>query len=352
MSEQDFAASLETVERASFVVDELEEPIASSPPPCDDRSSSRFKDSTLASEAPPAEAGALPEECLAESEPSPCDRGSDWREQVSAKVNKYKSRTRYQVRYPSLQLPFEQSSYRSQPEGKSLSFSQSVAEEIVALQPTPMPGPEPRILLETTARVLEFPRPEPPQVDPNQLAEPIIDRPRIVEAPELLPPPPAMGGILIESDREPEPERRPGFEVPLQSSPLGRRVWAGTVDLLLIAIAMAAFGYIFVRINSLIPPWQKVVQFAVTLLATLWPAYQYAFLVFSGSTPGLRLAKLEIQRFDGTPAARSLRRWRVLASFLSAASLGLGYAWCFLDEDQLSWHDRTTHTHLAPRKRA
>jgi hypothetical protein len=37
-----------------------------------------------------------------------------------------------------------------------------------------------------------------------------------------------------------------------------------------------------------------------------------------------------------------------LASFLSAASLGLGYAWCFLDEDQLSWHDRITKTHLAP----
>jgi hypothetical protein len=33
---------------------------------------------------------------------------------------------------------------------------------------------------------------------------------------------------------------------------------------------------------------------------------------------------------------------------LSLASLGLGYAWTFLDEDQLSWHDRITKTHLAP----
>jgi uncharacterized RDD family membrane protein YckC len=352
MSEQEFAASLEAVERASFVVDEHEESIESSPSPGDEGSSSELRDPKLGSEAPPAEAGALAEECLAESEPSSCDRGSDWREQVSAKVNKYKSRTRHQVRYPSLQLQFEQNSYRSQPEGKSLSFSQSVAAEIVALQPTPVPGPEPRILLETTARVLEFPRPEPPPVDPNQLAEPVLDRPRIVEAPELLPAPPAMGGILIESHRDPEPERRPGFDVPLQSSPLGRRVWAGTVDFLLIAIAVAAFGYIFLRINSVIPPWQKQAQFAATLLAMLWPAYQYAFLVFSGNTPGLRLAKLKIQRFDGTPAPRSLRRWRVLASFLSAASLGLGYAWCFLDEDQLSWHDRITHTHLAPAKPA
>jgi len=40
----------------------------------------------------------------------------------------------------------------------------------------------------------------------------------------------------------------------------------------------------------------------------------------------------------------------VLASYLSAASLGMGYAWVFLDEDVLCWHDRTTHTYLAPGK--
>jgi hypothetical protein len=28
-------------------------------------------------------------------------------------------------------------------------------------------------------------------------------------------------------------------------------------------------------------------------------------------------------------------------------TLGLGYAWCFLDEDELSWHDRITKTHFA-----
>jgi hypothetical protein len=44
-----------------------------------------------------------------------------------------------------------------------------------------------------------------------------------------------------------------------------------------------------------------------------------------------------------------LRRWRVLASFLSAVSLGMGYVWVFLDEDSLCWHDRITRTHLARR---
>jgi len=73
-------------------------------------------------------------------------------------------------------------------------------------------------------------------------------------------------------------------------------------------------------------------------------------LVYSGATPGLKLAKLELQRFDGDPVPRVMRRWRVLASVLSGISLGLGYAWCLLDEDELCWHDRITRTYMAPRK--
>jgi len=47
-----------------------------------------------------------------------------------------------------------------------------------------------------------------------------------------------------------------------------------------------------------------------------------------------------------------LRRWRVLASWLSGVSLGMGYAWVLLDEDGLCWHDRITHTYLAPKRPA
>jgi hypothetical protein len=50
-------------------------------------------------------------------------------------------------------------------------------------------------------------------------------------------------------------------------------------------------------------------------------------------------------------ANRRLRRWRVLASYLGAVSLGMGYAWVLLDEDSLCWHDRITHTYLAPNKK-
>ena len=149
------------------------------------------------------------------------------------------------------------------------------------------------------------------------------------------------------SPQEPEPERRPGFDVPLQSAPLQRRVAAGIFDAMLVAIATALFGYVVFRINGAMP-LRSAATLTAGLLAVLWPAYQYAFLVFCAKTPGLRMAKLRLSRFDGGHVSRNLRRWRVLASMLSLASLGLGYAWCFLDEDQLSWHDRITRTHLAP----
>ena len=84
----------------------------------------------------------------------------------------------------------------------------------------------------------------------------------------------------------------------------------------------------------------------VVVAALLWTAYEFLFVVYTGSTPGLRAARLRLAGFDGSAPTRRLRRWRVLASFLSAFSAGLGYLWCFLDQDGLCWHDRITRTHV------
>jgi uncharacterized RDD family membrane protein YckC len=294
---------------------------------------------------------------------------ADWREQVSAKVNRYKSRKPRPERYPSLQLKFE--AVRQSPERPDFDCLEpeapnatvSFIRPLAAIAEDPMQArtrdPEPQFLvkasLEATARVLEFPRfgALPVRRD-DQLADPVVDRPRIVEAPELLPPPPAMGGILIEETHDQEHERRPGFDMPLQSATLSRRSLAGALDALVIFVALAGFGYIFFRITGSAPELRSLRQFrfAASLIAGfvggLWFMYQYAFLVFSGTTPGLRLTRLAVAGFDGVPASRKLRRWRVLASLLSCLSLGLGYVWCFMDEDQLSWHDRITKTHVAP----
>jgi uncharacterized RDD family membrane protein YckC len=206
-------------------------------------------------------------------------------------------------------------------------------------------------ITETTAKVIEFASYSPAARALDELAEPVLDRPRIIEAPELVPPPPALGGFLIEPAEEPANERRPGFEIPLQAAPMARRVAATAIDAFLVTSAFAAFAYIFFRFTAELPPLAKIAGSGVLLIGLMWSAYQYLLLVYSGTTPGLKLAKLELHRFDGSPVPLRLRRWRVLTAVLSGLSLGLGYAWCFLDEDRLCWHDRITRTYMAPKNR-
>jgi uncharacterized RDD family membrane protein YckC len=382
MSEQEFAASLETAEeRPKFVIDK----------PSAAEGSRRASEANLNPGAQGLEedrtdggmqilenvVSPAPDEVgtSAAPDPTPSDTAlsssspeaseENWRKLVSAKVRKYKSRKPQLERYPSLGLQFDSAPYvpisadsRREPYAKTPeapvvtpSNRPNPLVETASILPAGEPQPEPRIVLEATARVLEFPRPA--AIPSDELADPVIDRLRIVEAPELLPPP-AMGGILIDPPLEPEPERRPGFDMPLQSAPLGRKVVAGVLDGALVALAMALFAYIFLRITAASDglPWRTEFGFSVAVLGILWAGYQYGFLVFCRTTPGLFLTKLRVRRFDGTPAPRSLMRWRVVSSLLSWVSLGLGYAWCFLDEDQLTWHDRITRTHLAPKSEA
>ncbi len=203
------------------------------------------------------------------------------------------------------------------------------------------------------AKIIEFPGIAwgPPVPPPDQLAEPVGGRPRILEVPEVAPPAPALGGITIEAVERAEVEKRPGIDIPLQSAPLGRRLAAALIDGLIVVAASTLFGFIFWKVAAVQPPQLQILGLAAGIPAVFWAAYQYLLIVYSASTPGLRLAGLELARFDGTSASRPLRRWRVLASWLSAVSAGMGYVWVFLDEDALCWHDRITHTYLAPKKR-
>jgi len=235
---------------------------------------------------------------------------------------------------------------------------QSVAEDsrqvAISAEPksqnlTERPLPAKLAAAETTAKIIEFPRSAAPPRPLDELAEPVLDRPRILEAPEIVPAGPALGGILIEAAEEEPAERRPGFEIPLQAARLTRRIGAGATDFLIVCMALSGFGYVFFRIAAIVPPLTQAAGWGMFIAGVFWVAYQYLFLVHAGTTPGLKIMKLRLSRFDGKPVPRGLRRWRVLASLLSGLSLGLGFAWCMLDEDELCWHDRITHTYMAPK---
>jgi uncharacterized RDD family membrane protein YckC len=310
------------------------------------------------------------------AEPQPPQDPDAWRREVAARLSHYRARRRTrEPRYPSLQLKFEAEPSSTIPEPtlppaapvdrdrRAADYVEAAAAPRITLAepsgyasnsspnyPSNYPRILPAVSTEATAKVIEFASYSPAPRALDELAEPVLDRPRIIDTPELAPPPPALGGILIEPVEEPANERRPGFEIPLQAAPMSRRMAASAIDATLVLSGFAAFTYLFFRINAELPPLSKIAGAGVLLIGLFWSAYQYLLLVYSGTTPGLKLARLELHRFDGSPVPLRIRRWRVLTSVLSGLSLGLGYAWCFLDEDRLCWHDRITRTYMAPKK--
>jgi len=303
--------------------------------------------------------------------------GSAWRHEISARLNRYRSRRRLRPpRYPSLHLQFgaEESSETTVSPAASLPAFGPVSDQALALdgmsaeafaaESASLPLQDssrdtaPRAASSYSghsgAKILEFPRLgwAPPAPPPDQLAEPVVTRPRILEVPEVAPDPPALGGITMDASVRQESAKQPGIDAPLQAGSLSRRVFAAAIDGLFVAAASALFGAIFWKVARVRPPLVQMLSLAAGIPCLFWAAYQYLLIVYAASSPGLRLAGLKLFRFDGTAASRSLRRWRVLAWYLSGASLGMGFAWAFLDEDGLCWHDRITHTYLTVGRRA
>jgi len=304
----------------------------------------------------------------AAAEPAIDPNADSWRVEVAARLERYRTRRKPRTpRYPSLLLPFDAPESWSRPApptgSAAVATAPARAEQDFAFQTNAAPSqasqqsqeqgpyPYPEQAPEPSAKVIEFPRSAAiPVFIARELADPIFDRPRIVEAPEILPPPPALGGMLIEPAPQELADRRAGADFPLPSgSPsasIVRRALAALVDSVVLATALAAFVAIFLRLNSVRGPLPMLAGALGVVAVLLWAGYEFLFVVYTGSTPGLRAARLRLARFDGSPLNRRSRRWRVLASFLSAFSAGLGYLWCVLDQDGLCWHDRITRTHV------
>jgi uncharacterized RDD family membrane protein YckC len=299
-----------------------------------------------------------------------------WRAEVAARLERYRTRRKPRTpRYPSLLLPFEAPESWSRPsvsggtvtvaaasDGEEQGFESPTVQLSSASEPgrSPEPGlaePQsvPELVIEqnshayseTSAKVIEFPRSAAiPVFHASELAEPVFDfdRPRIVEAPEILPPPPALGGMLIEPLQQEAPERRADSALLKPCSSIGWRVAAALMDGILVASCAAGFAALVFRLTAVQLPLPLIAGTGGVVAVLLWAAYEFLFIVYTGSTPGLRVARLRLTSFDGSPLNRRRRRWRVLASLLSAFSAGLGYLWSFLDEDGLCWHDRITRS--------
>lgn len=143
---------------------------------------------------------------------------------------------------------------------------------------------------------------------------------------------PSHTAAKIESDVVPQP------------AALHSRLVAGAVDMAAVVLAAIIFNFTFTTLSEDSPHTRMAMLCALCVAGVLWTLFQYLFLVYGKRTPGMCLAQLELETFEGKPLDASLRRRRAAACTLSALSLGFGYAWTLVDEDQLSWHDRITRT--------
>jgi uncharacterized RDD family membrane protein YckC len=344
-SEQMFAASLEVPPvRPVFTVsrDESQNERDHDAGPPKDTEGNAIHDLEI---IPPKQSVSNTDAVLTSPGAPPLEDAVAWKQEVTARVSRYRSRRPRVTRYPSLLLKFES----AMQDPVAIEFQPAVSLEAVATELAPLqPGREGEVL-ETTGRLLEFPRGAVAPPRPiEELADPVPALPRILDIPDAPSPPPALGGILMDAAVVEDGIRRPGFEIPLHGASLARRILASVLDLAIVLFALAGFAYIFLRVAHQIPTIVQASAMGAMIGGMLWAAYQYAFLVYAGSTPGLALTRMRLSCFDGKSVPRKTRSWRALAAVLSAVSLGLGYLWCFLDEDQLCWHDRITATYMAP----
>ncbi len=136
-----------------------------------------------------------------------------------------------------------------------------------------------------------------------------------------------------------------------QTAPFSLRLMAVMVDGCIVATALIAFlavaaftvgklspSHAATTSTHLTPAAAVVAAAAILLVFTLM--YQLLFFSFSGSTPGMRYARIGLCTFlDENPTRAAMRR-RIFASVLAACPLGIGFLWAWLDDEGLGWHDR------------
>ncbi len=126
----------------------------------------------------------------------------------------------------------------------------------------------------------------------------------------------------------------------LRTAPLEDRLMAAIFDLALIVAAFAIFVLVFVACTAHPPTGKPAWLGAGLVLAGFWLLYQYLFFKYAEGTPGMRYAKIALCTFDDENPTRKAMCRRVVFLLLSAAPLGLGFAWALFDPDRLTWHDR------------
>ena len=142
------------------------------------------------------------------------------------------------------------------------------------------------------------------------------------------------------ASQESRERERTALQPPLKVAPLEDRLMAAIVDIALVFGSFALFVLVFAACTAHPPSGKPAALGAAAVLITFFALYQYLFFRYSHGTPGMRYAKIALCTFDDENPTREAALRRIGSLLLSAAPLGLGFAWAWFDSDRLGWHDR------------
>lgn len=127
------------------------------------------------------------------------------------------------------------------------------------------------------------------------------------------------------------------------------RFGAGIVDIILFGVLLKIASYLAIFVIGFmfaaglllwIPIFIIVFQLALVYAYWVWPVAR------GRGTRGQRLCSLHVIRGDGSDVGHGVATMRLLASYLSSVTLGIGYLMMLFDREKRTLHDMATNTRV------
>ena len=132
----------------------------------------------------------------------------------------------------------------------------------------------------------------------------------------------------------------------MQNTGLLRRIAAMLYDMLLVAalLFLATLPFIAIRGGEPVETGENLLYRIV--LALVVYVFFVGFWSHSGRTLGMQSWGLQLETDDGSMPSVTSASLRFFAAIVSFLPLGLGFLWQFWDPENLTWHDRISHTRI------
>ena len=143
---------------------------------------------------------------------------------------------------------------------------------------------------------------------------------------------------------EDERKSQPGLH-PVAS--IDDRRLAAVIDLFCLLFAYGGFLMLFGSLGGQFTLNKLSAAVYAATFAIVYLQYFALFTIFGGTTPGMMMRGLQVVSFSGEPPTPRQMFLRSAGYILSAGTFFLGFLWAMWDEDELTWHDRLSRTHLS-----